>query len=369
MFDLLASGMQAYNQVGMLLGALICLGIGGLILGNSLYWRVHALRASGTIIGVISNAATYVPVYRYTLPDGETHVAKSDTGSSSTSGKQTGRVVSLLISAHDPNEAREAGSYVLELIGAVFVAPGLFLGYVGLTAYPVTRMTWIVGLAMLIYLVERGRRIFVPKGQRLSIAEWKKQYEEASGTSPAVDLRQVKPIEQLVSPSEVAEAQQRQRQGFKKAAPFMALFAVILVSLGIIQSFDVARLQSRGVRAPGEIVGLKQESGSGGQYSYHPIVRFRTDRNARVQFTDSFGSNPPVYRAGDKVTVLYLAESPQRNAMIDRGLLLNWAIPALLFAFAALLVGIMLAVLRNKASEKSRGPVDALLSNPSQSQA
>ena len=81
MFDFLVGASQAYNQVGMFIGAIICLGLCGLILGNSLYWRIHALRVSGTIIGVINNNGSYTPVYRYTMPDGETHVAKSDTSS------------------------------------------------------------------------------------------------------------------------------------------------------------------------------------------------------------------------------------------------------------------------------------------------
>ena len=71
MFDLIFQGAQAYNQVGFFIGAVVCLGIGGLILGNSFYWRVHALRAQGTVIGVIANGGAYIPVYRYTSADGK----------------------------------------------------------------------------------------------------------------------------------------------------------------------------------------------------------------------------------------------------------------------------------------------------------
>jgi hypothetical protein len=88
MFDLIFQGAQAYNQVGFFVGAVVCLGIGGLILGNSFYWRVHALRAQGTVIGVITNGGAYIPVYRYTSADGQSHVAKSDTGSGWVRGKE-----------------------------------------------------------------------------------------------------------------------------------------------------------------------------------------------------------------------------------------------------------------------------------------
>ncbi|MGB8432032.1 MAG: hypothetical protein WCE72_19620, partial [Pseudolabrys sp.] len=176
MFDLIFQGAQAYNQVGFFIGAVVCLGIGGLILGNSLYWRVHALRAQGTVIGVIANGGAYIPVYRYTSADGQSHVAKSDTGSGWLRGKETGRVVPLMISAHNPTQAREARSHLLDLVGIVFVVPGVVFGYVALTAYPITLMTWIMAAGMLLYIGERGYRVLIPKGKRLSIEEWKKQH-------------------------------------------------------------------------------------------------------------------------------------------------------------------------------------------------
>src|SRR5689334_1008095 len=132
MFDLFIDGIRAYNQIAMLIGAAICLGIGGLILGNSLYWRLHAERVTGTIIGVIARNGMYTPVYRYTAPDGETHEAKSDTSSGWARGKATGRTVPLLISAHNPTAARERNSYLFDIAGLVFIAPGLWLGYTAL---------------------------------------------------------------------------------------------------------------------------------------------------------------------------------------------------------------------------------------------
>src|SRR5258708_25226215 len=47
MFNLIFSSIQAYTQIGLFLGALVCVGLGGLILGNSLYWRGDPPRARG----------------------------------------------------------------------------------------------------------------------------------------------------------------------------------------------------------------------------------------------------------------------------------------------------------------------------------
>jgi uncharacterized protein DUF3592 len=333
MFDFFVSAAQAYNQIGMFFGAVICLAIGGALLGNSLYWQVHAVRASGTIIGVLSENGVYVPVYRYLSPGGQAHEARSDTGSSSVRGKETGRVIPLLISAHNPSEAREAGDHLLDIIGLAFLIPGVWLGYTALTAYPITRMSWIMGLAFLVYIGERLHGIMRPKGQHVSIEEWKKQHN--FGEASAVDLARVKPIESLATAPAAAQTQWRNT---KSAGPLLGLFAVVLIALATYQSIRVLRFERSGVRASGQVVRMVEQSSSGssGGYVYYPVVRFRTADNATIEFKDNFGSNPPARRPGDKATVLYLPADPAQ-AMIDRGFL-NWAIPALLLLAAGIVV-------------------------------
>ena len=94
-------------------------------------------------------------------------------------------------------------------------------------------------------------------------------------------------------------------------------------------------------------MGLKSEySSSGhGSYSYYPVVRYRTAQNLSVEFKDSIGTNPPSFRPGDKVTVLYLAEDPRMQAMIDRGRFWNSALP-LALALAGILLLWLFVILR-----------------------
>ena len=353
MFNLLIESTQAYAQVGMFLGALMCLGLGGLVLGNSLYWRRHALHVSGNIIGVTNENGMYRPVYRYAAPDGQMHEAKSDTSSGGIGGKNTGRVVPLLISAHNPTQAREANNYLLDIIGLLLVAPGIWLGYTAVTAYPVTPMTWIMAVALIVYLAEHGRRIVIPKGQRLSVAEWKKQH--GLSEMSVIDLSAVKPIEGIAGAAEFQKTQQAQFASYKKAAPLIGLFAVLLLGFAIYQGRKIARLEAAGLRAPGEVVRLKEEysSSGGGHYDYFAVVKFRTDNNVTVEFKDDIGSNPPSHRPGDKVTVLYLADTPQRDAIVDRGIWWNWAIPAILVLAAGFVMGLLVVVLRSGASRKT----------------
>jgi hypothetical protein len=249
MFNLIFESIQAYTQVGMFIGALMCLGLGGLILGSSLYWRMHALHVSGTIIGVTAENGMYCPVYRYAAPDGQMHEAKSDTSSGGVGGKNTGRVVPLMISAHNPTQAREANNYLLDIVGLLLVAPGIWLGYTAVTAYPVTPTTWIMAIALIVYLAERGHRIFIPKGQRLSVAEWRKQH--GLGETSAIDLSAVKPIEDIASAAEFQKTQQAQFATAKKFAPLIGLFAVVLIGVAIYQGRRVAPPGSRRSARPG----------------------------------------------------------------------------------------------------------------------
>jgi len=347
-FNLIISGIQAYNQIGMFVGAVICLGIGGLLLGSSLYWRVHAMRAPGSIIGVSKQGASYYPVYRYRLPDGQFHEARSDTGSSSLRGMDTGRAVRLMVSAHNPNEARENGNYLLDIIGIAFVAPGVWLGYTALTLYPITPMTWVMGLAFLVYAGERLRSLMTPKGPRIALEEWKRLRN--IGGAQAIDLSKVQPIESF--PAQPAPAQKFQNS--KAAGPILAFFAIVLVAAGVYQSVMLFRFETSGLRASGEVIRLIEESGSGsnGGYVYYPVVRFRTAENVTIEFRDHVGSDPPSRRPGDRAVVLYLPTNPSQ-AMIDRGFF-NFVIPGLLFAGAALVAWLLVWIRRARSAEAAQ---------------
>jgi len=71
-----------------------------------------------------------------------------------------------------------------------------------------------------------------------------------------------------------------------------------------------------------------------------------------VEFKDNVGSNPPSHRPGDKVTVLYLPNSRQ-DAIIDRGVWWNWAIPGIVFLSAAFIVLILIGMLRTSMTRKN----------------
>jgi Protein of unknown function (DUF3592) len=130
-------------------------------------------------------------------------------------------------------------------------------------------------------------------------------------------------------------------------APVVGLFAVILAGLAFYQGMRIARLETYGLRAEGQVVRLYESEDQDGNSSYYPVVQYSTERNLTVEFQDNFGSNPPSHRSGDKVTVMYLADNPKREAMIDRGRWRNWAMPAILLFGAGFVAWIRAAMLRS----------------------
>ena len=81
------------------------------------------------------------------------------------------------------------------------------------------------------------------------------------------------------------------------------------------------------------------------------------------------GGNPPGHRPGDKVTVLYLADNPRQEAIVDRGIWGNWAIPGFIFSVAAFLVWLMVFTLRSGTPLKTPPGAGSLLKNAPQGQA
>lgn len=345
MFDLVFRGLEAYQQVGLLLGALLCFSLGALIVGNAVYLRLFAWRVTGTIIGVIAKGRSYAPVYRYVTPDGIVREAESTVRSSRVAGNDTGRVVPLLVSPGNPARAQESGFRSLDTIftavGLLFLMIAFWLGHVAITAYRFNAMTWVMAAGILVYLGWRFSRHIIPKGQRLSLADWRKQRN--LGTNARVELTAVKPIEQIVPPAEVKQAREEGARQSLRAAPIVGILAAVLAAAAIYQGATIADLEARGLRAQGKVIRLKSESSS--PSVYYPVVRYRTERNKSVVFKGDSGSNPPSYRVGDEVGVLYLPDRPQR-AVIDRGWFWNWCIPALLAVGAGLSLVWLLAMLR-----------------------
>jgi len=348
-FDLLVALMSALNQIGALIAALACGGLGALLVGHAVYWRLHAVRVQGQVIGVrqygnISNA-----VYRYTLPSGQMCQATSLEGSTSTRGKETGALVPLLVIPEKPDEVQEERHHIFTVIGVALLAACAGLFYYAITAFQVGPMTWIAGGVVVAHFAERIRQIIFPKDKRLQLSAWRQMLAERKASQLAG--MPVQRLEDVASVPERRALEGRQNAMLRRLAPFLLIAGVGLFALGVHQSRALVRLESFGVRARGVVSSLSSSNSGTDSSTYYPVVTYTDWAGKSVRFRDNTGSNPPMYHVNDSVTVLY-SPTESGKATIDRGIW-NWLPSAILYLLGVVLSLVSIASLRRRGTEAS----------------
>ena len=347
---ILFNAASAWNQAGLLLGSGFIGGIGALLLGDRIYWRVAAMRVAGTLIGVREpNRNVYYPVYRFTLPDGTSCEANSDTGSSSIAGLQTGSETPLMVFAQHPEKVAVANSWAVEIIGGILLLVAVCLGYVALTHWPVTAFTWVMLTGVAAYLLIRLKNT----ARR---AHPKVQPGPSSVVSPGDGDQRLKDapvrsIDEALAKRD-PQAERSQQKGARVWTPILWLVGIALLTAGAYLGHALWKLQNGGTRASGTVVSIESRSGSHG-YTYYPVVRFTTEDGTAVVFRDRVGTNPPAYRGGESVPVLYTRGSAQSSAIIDRGVW-NWLPSGGMSLFGALLLALAWRARRGSLGPQSR---------------
>lgn len=326
MFDMLISGAAAFNQLIAFGAALLCALLGAVLVGNALYWKLRALRVQGELIGVRQQGKTYRSVYRYTGPDGHSYEGTSNQGSSSLAGRATGASVALLVMPGDLTQVEEARSHAWTLIGIVFLATGSGLFYYAVHMWPIGPATWVVAGLLIVYAAVRIRRV-VLRSRTSSLPR-------NSATMAALPLQR---SEDILAQPERRALDARQRTLLKRWSPLLLLLGLLSLALSYHLGRTLLVLQASGYRASGTVQSLETSSTSSNDTTYYPQVTFIARSGAAVRFRDRVGSNPPAYRVGEAVAVLYLPQDPG-SAMIDRGIW-NWIGPGIV-----LLAGVVLII-------------------------
>jgi hypothetical protein len=83
----------------------------------------------------------------------------------------------------------------------------------------------------------------------------------------------------------------------------------LLIGIGVLMYFKMRGPSGLKHRAMGVVVD-QEESTSDDEVVYSPIVKFIAQDGTEATFTDTFASNPALYKTGDEVKVLY---DPQRS--------------------------------------------------------
>ncbi|MGA4844567.1 DUF3592 domain-containing protein [Streptomyces sp. G45] len=130
----------------------------------------------------------------------------------------------------------------------------------------------------------------------------------------------------------------------------LAVGAVSLVVGLVLAGISVSFLVDA-ERAQGTVVALEWRSSGGDsdggtsrrtrgddEPTAYPVVEFRTEDGTPTRFRDSTGSNPAAYEVGERVEVLYRADSPE-DARI-KGFLSLWLGPLILGGIGLVFTGI-----------------------------
>ncbi|MDW8215226.1 MAG: DUF3592 domain-containing protein [Roseiflexaceae bacterium] len=106
---------------------------------------------------------------------------------------------------------------------------------------------------------------------------------------------------------------------------FVSGLMALAIGLGVLYLGQLWRTHTQNqvaamVKAQGAVVEVvpRTQTRNNGERStlFYAVVEFRTANGEVIRFEDSTGSNPPAYRVGDTVEVLYDPQTPQ-SAMID----------------------------------------------------
>jgi heme/copper-type cytochrome/quinol oxidase subunit 2 len=93
-----------------------------------------------------------------------------------------------------------------------------------------------------------------------------------------------------------------------------SIVGLILLLVSLLLFVSTSQFVRKSAIATGTVVALEERTDSDDRTSYHPVyypvVEFKIAENDTFRFESSFGSNPPSYRIGEKVEVLYDPASP-----------------------------------------------------------
>jgi len=322
LLDLFADASVLLNQAALLAGAALFGGVGALLAGNRLYWRFRGRSVQGTVAGVRVSGRLYYPVYRYKAPAGRRFQATSDVAAGVSPKLVTGRKLRLLFLKKHPDRVAEAGVQIVEAVGWGFFALAALAVGIATTLWPITPPTWVMLGGVVIFVIYRLRRAMPVRGE--------KPFTSLMRQPPPEDLvgAPVHPIEEILSGPIRAERQRKQRIAGLIVTPILVAVGVGVFALGAHLGRTTYLLLSTGERAHGTVLFCELVKTLHGS-SYYPVVQFATRHGQAVQFRDKMGSDPPAYREGQAVDVLYFPTIPETSATIDRGAL-NWLAPAIL---------------------------------------
>tara|TARA_B100001093_G_scaffold498878_1_gene547510 strand:- start:142 stop:810 length:669 start_codon:yes stop_codon:yes gene_type:complete len=95
----------------------------------------------------------------------------------------------------------------------------------------------------------------------------------------------------------------------KPAGIFLLVFSPLLLIGGSVSFFSAQSFKNSAIETSGTVVTLRESISDGSTY-YYPDFKFVDQKGIERFIHSSTGSNPPSYRIGDEIEVLYMQEDP-----------------------------------------------------------
>lgn len=361
---------EAWNQAGLMIGALLLVGLGGGLIADWFYKRKKGRRCEATIVGVREEGNVYYPVVEYySREKADTIRAETNVGSSSLKGKEPGTKVNILVMPGKEDKATIDNKVILT-VGVILMIPGFVLGYIALAKYDFSIWSIILPIVLIAALgmtamKKLGRGFSFRKAPVSKYALHNQEAAQAEsgakdggssaqpGSNGGVEgvasalfagsqekRNKGKVKGDLMDEAAFAAKKMERARQMRKAGPFIMLIGLGLLAGGIWAAQNLLHMLDVGERTQGVVVRLEQSysssSSGSSSYTYYPIVAFNVPGTGeRIEFKDNMGSNPPPYDQGDEVTVLYDPADPREEALIDKGIW-NWLLPGILTGMGAL---------------------------------
>lgn len=309
--NLFISVFFAYIQALMIVFGVIIFVLGGLIISSEVRSSPDQKIIRATIIGVRRKGDIYFPVFEYTSRNGEKIQAESSSGSSALGDKMPGERVSIKVSEADPTWATPRGlTFSLVALFLILVGGGMIGGSLYFVEWSI--VTAVVWGAVAFYFLLKIRKIIIPKGQRLSTAQFRiKMKTERDMERSSLPLQQMGDIFPLL--------RQEQRRIYR-SAPMMAVIALMLAGYGYHGYSASDYIMTHGIRAEATLLSKPERSGQNIEFQDHSGQIIHTSDRYIGLYAEfqrlAFGTDVSTPNA---LSVVYLADAP-KDAIIEKGL-------------------------------------------------
>ncbi len=224
-----------------------------------------------------------------------------------------------LYKSSDAKDSLRPKNLVLFIIGLIIFCPGLFFAYT----------VFKDGLNILTILVLLGAIGFFSFKiwrflSKIPQDEWDKGWADFRKNGVSVTSKKLLDRSDDKHTLTAQQVRAFAIQHLKTARFLMVLFGAVGIGLGYgayYKAQDTRHFLENSMQVEGEVVNLNSRRSSD-SYTYYAEVEFRDNLGERIRFSDSVGSSSPMYKRGDRVTVLYDPENVY-DAIIDRGIF-NW---------------------------------------------